>query len=114
MKWRLLRVGCDCQDAAEQGGPLQGLQSFRMQGPQRRVVAGVERHGFLPQRVLWMSRTWRADMSFPAVIRTPVPCWVASRVRISRVRLAHPSTRSRCSASQSLPGPRLRPGGGRG
>src|ERR1035441_8211455 len=52
MKWRLLRAGCDCQDAAEQGGPLQGLHSFRMQGPQRRVVARVERDGFLPQRVL--------------------------------------------------------------
>src|SRR6266571_3587134 len=38
-------------------------------------------------------------MSFPAVMRTPVPCWVASRVRTSRVWVAHLSTRSRGSAS---------------
>jgi hypothetical protein len=53
-KWRLrlLRFGCDCQHAAEQGGPFQGPHALRMQGPQRRVVAGVERDGFFPQHVL--------------------------------------------------------------
>ena len=52
MRWGLLRVGCDCQDAAEQCGPLQGPHSFRVQGPQCGVIARVERHGFFPQRVL--------------------------------------------------------------
>ena len=50
-------------------------------------------------------------MSVPAVMCTPVPCWVASRVRTSRVGRAHPSTRSCGSASH---GPHKGSGGGRG
>jgi len=45
-------VGCDGQYAAEQVGPLQGPHTFLMEGPQRGVIAGVERGGLFPQRVL--------------------------------------------------------------
>src|ERR1700761_2375852 len=48
----LLRAGCDGQYPAEQGGPLQGPRALLMEGPQRGVVARVERGGLFPQRVL--------------------------------------------------------------
>ena len=104
MKWRLLRVGCDCQDAAEQGGPLQGLLSFRVQGPYRRVVARVERHGFFPQRVL-MCQPGRA-----------VPDLNVREARLAQagaeVCPAYPGTEPLIVAVQRFPAGQRRPAAG--